>query len=179
MKGIVFTEFLDMVEEKFGYEVVDEMLQAVPLESKGVYTSIGTYKHKEMVGLITFLHKKTGVPQSELLKTFGRYLFGTFKSNYGHFFSQADNAFDFLESIDNHIHVEVKKLYPDAQLPRFENKRVSDKKLEMIYSSERKMGDFAEGLIAKTLKHYKESATITKELLKEDGSLVKFTICRN
>lgn len=168
-----------MVEDKFGYEVVDEMLESVPLESKGVYTSIGTYKHKEMVGLITFLHNKTGVPQSELLKTFGKYLFGTFKTNYGHFFDQAEDAFDFLESIDDYIHVEVKKLYPDAQLPSFENRRVDDTTLEMIYSSERKMGDFAEGLIAKTLKYYKESATITKELLKADGSLVKFTICRN
>ena len=26
MKGIVFTEFLEMVEEKFGYEMVDEII---------------------------------------------------------------------------------------------------------------------------------------------------------
>lgn len=29
-------------------------------------------------------------------------------------------AFQFLKNIENYIHVEVRKLYPDAELPTFE-----------------------------------------------------------
>jgi hypothetical protein len=36
MKGIVFAEFLELVEEKFGLEVVDRILQASTLPSGGV-----------------------------------------------------------------------------------------------------------------------------------------------
>lgn len=36
MKGIVFTEFLDMVEEKFGYGVVDQIITESKLESNGM-----------------------------------------------------------------------------------------------------------------------------------------------
>ncbi|MFT6414777.1 MAG: hypothetical protein ACJARZ_000109 [Dokdonia sp.] len=43
MKGIIFTEFLDLVEATFGLEMVDIILNASKLPSNGVYTTIGTY----------------------------------------------------------------------------------------------------------------------------------------
>jgi hypothetical protein len=58
MKGIVFTEFLDLVEAKFGLETVDEIIEKSDLKSKGVYTSIGTYDFSEMLSLITNLSEK-------------------------------------------------------------------------------------------------------------------------
>ena len=36
MKGIVFTEFLEMVEEKFGLEVVDYIIESSELASEGI-----------------------------------------------------------------------------------------------------------------------------------------------
>ena len=58
MKGIVFTEFLEMVEETFGLETVDTIIENSNLPSEGIYTSVGTYDFNEMVSLITALHKK-------------------------------------------------------------------------------------------------------------------------
>ncbi len=58
MKGIVFTEFLEMVEDKFGLETVDSIIENSNLPSEGIYTSVGTYDFNEMVSLITSLHKK-------------------------------------------------------------------------------------------------------------------------
>lgn len=178
MKGIVFTEFLEMVEQAHGYEMVDRLLTENELSSGGVYTTIGTYEHQEMVTLVIDLSKKTATPVPLLLHAFGQYLFGTFKKSYPTFFNKAKNAFDFLESIEKYIHVEVKKLYPDAQLPRFHTQRISDEKLEMIYHSERSMGDFALGLIEKTFEHYDEKAAILREDLVENGSKVRFLISK-
>ena len=42
MKGIIFTEFLDLVEEKFGLEMVDKIIEQSNLDSGGIYTSVGT-----------------------------------------------------------------------------------------------------------------------------------------
>lgn len=176
MKGIVFTEFFEMVEDIHGYQMVDQLIMDNELPSKGIYTTIGTYDHKEMVTLVVDLSKKTKTPVPNLLNAFGQYLFGTFKKGYPMFFKASANAFDFLESIEEYIHMEVKKLYPDAQLPRFKTTRLSDTTLEMIYYSDRSMADFALGLIEKTFEHYEEKATITREDLVEDGSEVKFLI---
>jgi hypothetical protein len=179
MKGIVFTEFLDMVERVHGYGLVDELLNECDLKSDGIYTAVGTYEHKEMVQILSRLSVKTEVTVSQLLKSFGHYLFGTFKTTYPSFFESAHTAFDFLESIENHIHVEVLKLYPDAELPRFKTRLINENCLEMIYLSDRSMADFAEGLIEKTLEHYEEVATVEKENIEESGRQVKFIITKS
>lgn len=178
MKGIVFTELLEMIESKFGYATVDELLNETDLPSKGIYTVIGTYDHSEIITLVTKLSEKCDIPVPDLVYTFGRHLFIIFTKSYAHFFNQATDAFDFLGSVENYIHAGVKKLYPDAQLPHFEIKQRTDKKLEMIYSSNRKMADLAHGLIDECLAYYNETAEVIVTPLAEDGSRVAFEIVK-
>ncbi len=179
MKGIVFTEFLEMVEKEFGYDMVDLIIENSELPSGGSYTAIGTYDFGEMLQLITHLSENTNVAIPDLLKAYGQYLFNTFLKSYPSFFERTTSSFEFLESIDNHIHVEVKKLYPDAELPSFSTNRLNDNTLEMIYTSSRKMGDFAIGLIEKTMEHYGDKMTMDTESLAADGSKLKFVITRS
>lgn len=177
MKGIVFTEFLEMVESKFGYVMVDKIINDADLPSKGSYTSVGTYPHQEMVSLVVQLHLKTQIEVESLLKIFGSHLFDVFKKSYASFFNEHTSAFDFLESIENHIHVEVKKLYPDAELPRFETQRISADTMKMIYFSDRKMAALAEGLIASTLDHYNhQNGSIETIQVDPEGKIVEFLI---
>lgn len=178
MKGIVFTEFFEMVEQKFDYEMVDSLISTTDLPSGGIYTSVGTYSHTEMVNLVVNLSKQTNIPLPDLLRTFGGYLFKTFTKTYHHFIKNAPDSFTFLASIHDYIHVEVKKLYPDAELPHFDIIRPDENTLVMNYSSARKMSDLAYGLIEGCLEYYNEKVLITKEELAEDGSLVKFVIVK-
>jgi len=179
MKGIIFTEFLEMVEEKFGDEVVETIIENANLPSEGAYTSVGTYDHKEMYSLIRELHKNTDIPVPQLMHAYGFYLFATLANSYKPMLSDIDNAFDMLRSVDKYIHVEVRKLYPDAELPHFEVNDRGTNTLEMIYTSPRKMSDVAAGLIEGCLMHFKEKATVTKEMIIADGSKVKFEIIKN
>lgn len=179
MKGIVFTEFLEMVEDRFGYEVVDHIIEKSKLSNAGAYTAIGTYDHGEMVQLITHLSERTEIPVNVLLQEYGKYIFEYFLQNYQGFFTPHTNSFDFLDSIEDHIHVEVKKLYPDAQLPRFETSRPDENTMIMTYISSRKMSDLAHGLMTKSMEHFKEEGNIEKEFLDEDGTEVRFTITRS
>jgi len=41
MKGIVFTEFLEMVENKFSPELADRIIEGAEVPSGGVYTAVG------------------------------------------------------------------------------------------------------------------------------------------
>ena len=176
MKGIVFTEFLEMVEKEFGYDTVDHILTSSELPSGGVYTAVGTYSHGEIVQLVSHLSQKTAIAVPDLLRAFGQYLFNTFVANYKAFFDRADGAFDFLLSIENYIHVEVKKLYPDAELPTFNSIVRDEHTLEMNYHSDRRMADFAEGLIQKCMQYFEEDADISKEVIDDDGKHVRFII---
>ena len=55
MKGIVFKEFIDMVEATFGEEMLDTVIENSDLPSGGVYTSVGTYPHTELVAMVVTL----------------------------------------------------------------------------------------------------------------------------
>ena len=178
MKGIVFTEFLEMVEEEFGLEVVDSIIMKSKLSSEGVYTSVGTYDFFEMQQLIVNLSKEIGIEVNDLIYAYGRYFFSVLLRHHPNIFSLYSDPISMLASIENHIHVEVRKIYPGAELPTFKIIKKDDNYLEMMYYSERSMFMFARALMEKTFEHYDSSYNIDLELIKEDGSQVKFSINR-
>ncbi|MEM7658870.1 MAG: heme NO-binding domain-containing protein [Bacteroidota bacterium] len=176
MKGVVFTEFLEMVEDNYGFEIADEIVTQADLPSGGIYSAVGTYPHTEMVALLTQLSKQIDTPVPTLLQTYGKHLFGAFTRGYAHFFERASSAFDFLGQIENHIHVEVLKLYPDAELPRFDIEQTDPKTLIMEYRSERGLADLAEGLIRSAIAYYQENITVGRQNIQPNFSHVIFTL---
>ena len=179
MKGIVFTEFLDLVEEKFGLEMVDAIISQSKLESKGVYTSIGTYSFSELLQLLQNLKTQTGISIDNLLLIYGEHFFSVIETNYKDLLSSYNDPIEMLASIENHIHIEVRKIYNDAELPTFIIKEKTKKRLILIYKSSRSMHHFGLGLMNKTFEHFNSKATIILEKIKEDGTEVKFIITKN
>lgn len=163
MKGVVFTELLEMVESRFGMDVVDAILDDADLPSGGSYTAVGTYDHQEVFQIVGTLSRHLGVPVPHLLQAYGEHLFGRFAEMYPQFFVGVGGTFDFLSTIECHIHVEVRKLYPDAELPHFQAERVGDDGLDLVYSSARPLGDFARGLIRGCIAHYDEPIDLSWE----------------
>ncbi len=179
MKGVVFTEFLDMVDSRFGAQCVEDIIDASALPSGGMYTAVGTYDHQEIVALVQALSTHTQLPVPTLLKVYGEHLFGRFAALYPMFFTGQTNAIDFLAGIEDVIHTEVKKLYPDAQLPRFEVLNKSTNRLELLYISAHQFEDLAEGLIAGCIKHFVQPLSCTRReeaTAPGTGSRVHFTI---
>ncbi len=181
MKGIIFTEFLEMVEDKFSPEMADKIIDASKnLSTDGAYTSVGTYHHSELIELVSHLSDETELDIPLLVKTFGTYLFGRFVVLYPDFFEENQNTFGFLDLIENHVHVEVKKLYPDAELPTFETRMVDENQLEMIYQSKRPFAPVAEGLILGCIEHYKENIDLTTEDLSDgENKHVRFSLIKH
>lgn len=179
MKGIVFTEFLDLVENRFGLETVDEIIQKSKLPSNGVYTAIGTYAFSEMLTLVYNLSEKTELSIDALLHVYGLHFFSVIERDYPGILATYSNPMSLLSSIESHIHVEVRKIYPDAELPRFEVVEQIGNKLTLLYYSSRCMYAFGLGLMEKAFTHYGRNASITTQKLNESGSEVKFVIIEN
>jgi hypothetical protein len=179
MKGIVFCEFVEMLENQFSPEMADELISGTQLESRGAYTSVGTYDHHEMLALVTRLSEKTGTPVPDLVEAFGRYLFTRFVELYPAFFENVNGAFAFLDRIEEHVHVEVLKLYPDAELPTFDTSRPDEDTMIMTYRSTRPFADLAHGLIDGCIAHYGEPVDVAMEDISNEGRThVLFTLKR-
>ncbi len=179
MKGIVFTEFLDLVESKFGLEMVDKIISQSDLSSNGAYTRVGTYSFFEMLQLLQNLSKNTNISINDLLLTYGEHFFSVLEANYSDLLKIYKDPLDMLASIENHIHVEVRKIYPDAELPTFTVIEKADKQLVLVYESNRAMYAFGLGLMRKTFEYFNEKATIEMDMVKKDGTKVKFIINKN
>jgi hypothetical protein len=177
MKGLLFTSFLELVEEKFGIAMVDKII----MDSKvsGAYTSVGTYPHSEMVALITSLSQQSGIPADSLMKVYGEYTFIKLVQMHPYLVKDKETSFQFLLKLDNYIHVEVRKLYQNVDLPVFNAELIDDNQLRLLYQSEKKMGDVAEGLIKGCANFFGEIIDIKRKEIYEDGSEVEFIITKH
>jgi hypothetical protein len=72
--------------------------------------------------------------------------------------------------------VEVRKLYPDAELPQFEVRRFGADCLEMIYRSTRPFADLAAGLIAGCVSHFQEEIAVERHLLTDGTQGTRFLL---
>ncbi|MDP0491331.1 MAG: heme NO-binding domain-containing protein [Verrucomicrobiota bacterium JB023] len=169
MKGIIFTEFLTLVENQWDEDMVDDIIDDCDLPSGGAYTAVGTYDHKEIVDLVMALSARTQIEVPTLLQVYGKYLFSKLASHYPQFISKAGGVLEFLEGVEHYIHVEVRKLYPEAELPSFETSRLGPNQLEMIYRSSRHLDDVCHGLIEGCLEFFKVEGQIERTPL-EDGT---------
>lgn len=159
MKGIVFTSLGEMVEEKYGLETWNALLVRADLPSKGLYTAGGTYPDEELSSLILTLSELVKVEPSQLIETFGVYMFPVLAGKYPNFLEQK-NLKNFLKSIDKVIHLEVHKLYPDASLPSITYEDPAPDKLVLNYRSPRKLCALATGLIQGAATHFKTKVSI-------------------
>lgn len=179
MKGIIFTTFIEMVEEKFSMELVDRIITDSDLPSGGIYTTVGTYDHSEMIKLVVQLSERTGIPVADLIRVFGESLFIQLVDMQPQFVDMNPSVFDFLLKVDSYIHVEVRKLYPEAELPGFEYETSDSKKFIMIYRSLRPFADLAEGLIIGAIRHYGEDIEVLREDIQDpSGTAARFTLTK-
>ncbi len=178
MKGVIFNALFEMVEQQMDDALLERVIEGAKLPHMGGYTAAGNYPDSEMQALLQQLHQETGIAIPELLERFGVFLFDFLKNGYAHFFKNVTNAFTLLSLVHQYIHVEVKKLYPDALLPEFVVEEHTHQKLVLLYESPRAMGDLARGLIKATLNHYQEKYLLEEAYPTGEKSVVRFTITR-
>jgi Haem-NO-binding len=176
VKGIVFTEFMEMVEQTFSAEVLDDVIDKADLPNSGAYTAVGTYDHAELVRMVLALSEHVNIPPARLIRDFGRHLFGRFFHIYPSFFQHVDDVLTFLNGIETIIHTEVRKLYPEAQLPSFDC-QLTDTGIDMVYHSPRHFEELAHGLIEGAVAHFKVPYEIERMYLAEEKVLFRLTSC--
>ena len=167
MKGMVFTEFLELVEDRFGADMVDTIIERADLPNGGAYTAVGTYDHAELVRLVQQLSLETNTEVSTLIKGYGEHLFPLLAKGHPGFIDSFKGCAPLFRAVHDVIHVEVKKLYPEAELPSFACEQLADGRMVMHYRSARGLADLAEGLIRGCATYYGEAVGIEREDLSE------------
>ena len=168
MKGVIFNLTEKVLVAEHGEDAWDTLLELTGLE--GAYTSLGSYPDHELAQLLDAASAATGEPVSELLRWIGRRAMPRLAAHYPDFFRSVNNGRDFILSVNDIIHPEVRKLYAGAACPHFRLATAQDGALSIGYASPRKLCDLAHGFIEGAADHYGETVRIKHDLcmLKDD-----------
>ncbi|MGI8728329.1 MAG: heme NO-binding domain-containing protein [Solirubrobacterales bacterium] len=167
MKGIVFNLLEEIVSEEHGPETWDALLDAT--ESNGSYTSLGNYPDAELLALVGAASTALDTPADDLVRWFGRNAIPKFYERYPQLFDPHHTTSEFVVTLNDIIHPEVKKLYPGADPPEFDYHEVSESRVVMGYSSKRSLCAFGEGLLSGAGEHYGERIEIARPMCVKRG----------
>lgn len=169
MQGVVFTLFNDMIVEKFGMEMWNMLLEESSPESGGVYTSSIQYKDEELMEMVSLLSSKTEIPVNTLVKVFGNYLFPKLLAGSPVDVSKSSDIKSLLRAVGDVIHVEVKRLYPDAYLPKIKLNDIDKTHAELLYQSKRQLCMLCEGLIEGAAEHFDTGLSVSQSTCMHQG----------
>lgn len=175
MKGLMFTEFLGMVEADYSPDFAEELLESVDLPSGGIYTAVGDYDPTEFNALVQALADSTGTPVDDILYSYGRLLFHSKGRRFPWSLDAAPTLFDYLEGVDRYMQAEVRKLYPDADMPSLTTERDGDQSLTMDYRSPHQLAVVAAGIIDAAVEHFEADVIVTRHALDAPAGAVRFT----
>ncbi len=164
MKGIIFNLFEDFVVSRYGDDKYQEIIVASdtglldPLEIVGP----GSYPDEAFDAILRQTSEKIGRDIPGILQDMGRHSLPKLAARYPHFFEECEHPRDFLKTTSMIHHVEVKKLYQDAQVPHFFIENMSQEGLTLIYKSKRHLCHLCEGLIVGLGDYYKIPISINQ-----------------
>jgi hypothetical protein len=177
VKGFLFTELLDFADRELGPDAVARLRTRDGERATERYHAAGNYEHTELLDLADQLAASAGTTRADLLRRFGRALFGHFAAMYPAFVAGTESALTFLANLEPYVHRELQELYVDAQFPVLECTWLDGGWLRMIYRSRRRLADLAEGLIEGCIAHFGEAIGVRREdLPAEDGQAVCFEL---
>tara|TARA_R110000744_G_scaffold74015_7_gene148050 strand:+ start:496 stop:1131 length:636 start_codon:yes stop_codon:yes gene_type:complete len=169
MKGIIFVKLNQFVDELWGDEFWDELLQVADLPSHGIYTSVATYDDAELFTLVSLIMEKKSLTAQEAQIAFGQWMFEQLLQAAPPEAHKFTDVFKFLYGVQNVIHVEVKKLNPEAILPEFEFLEETPTTLSFHYISPRKLCYFCEGIVQGLASHTGQQVIVEQTECEHEG----------
>lgn len=173
MKGVIFNLLEQAVSDEYGEGTWDQLLEETNLD--GAYTSVGNYPDEELMALVKAGSEATNIDADELVEWFGTKSIPLLAERYPAFFAPHTSTRDFVLTLNDVIHPEVRKLFPGAYAPQFEFDASDPEELVLGYISYRNLCSFAEGLIKGAAQHFGEEATVSqRECSKKGGDRCVF-----
>ena len=180
MKGIFFTEILEMSESEFGCETVEKVVSLLGAGNNGVYDSMHDYSYKQFDELVSLLSKESRLSKSDVSKNFGEHLFSRLVILYRPEFAGNSDVFEFLEQIDYFIHVKMQERFPHKGLKGFKAERIDDSTFIISYESKKVFVDLAIGMFMGCQRFFNEDLTLSCEYIANvDKDVVRFTLSKN
>lgn len=179
MKGIFFTEFLEMIEKEYGLSLAEKIISELGVGNNGVYESTADYPYDQFVELCGLLSKEVRSSVIDITKNFGEYLFSRLVILFRPKFAGNSCIFDFLDQIDYFVHKNIQESFTNVVIPRFRAMKINESTFQMTYQTEKLLIHLAIGLFMGCQRFFNEELTLNTEFISERSKLVSFTLSKS
>ncbi|WP_254522502.1 heme NO-binding domain-containing protein [Natrinema caseinilyticum] len=170
MHGILFMGLKSFVAETYDMATWRQLQEDAGVEHRR-YIPISTYPDEELIALVEAAVDHTGIEQSELLRTFGRYVVPTLVDMYGIFIDDAWTGLDLVENVEGAIHEVLRKGDSlEYEPPAITATRVDTDVVLVTYGSRRDLCAVALGLLEGIGDHYDESFEVFEHRCRHEGA---------
>ena len=150
MKGIIFTELVGFLEDRYGIAFADSVISGSKLDNDGAFTRVGNYPSTDALTMVDVAARLSGETGARICEDYGSWLFDRFELLFPDIMARYASAEALLTHVGSHIHEEVRVLYPDARPPQIYAVGQGDNIL-VRYRSHRPLAHIAYGLIRQCL----------------------------
>lgn len=154
MLGIVFTSLIDMLETEASPDFANEVMSQARLSGVRDYAVAKNYPYEHMQRMVEVLVERTGKSANALLHEIGRYLFARLADDYRELLIEQEGLLNLLTWVDSELDDRVKKVNPDATIPRFTVLSRTDTAMRLHYYSTRDLHALAEGVMDAAAEFY-------------------------
>ena len=159
MKGIIYSELVGFLDVKGGPSFTEQVLAGAHLPHGGAFSRVSRYPWEQAVQVVTSASNISGADANDLCEEFGKFLFDRFTVLYTEIVERYPTAEGMLAHVEDHIHEEVRVLYPDAEPPQVSSWK-DDDGFVVEYSSHRPFAHIAFGLVQGCMKHFGDPRSI-------------------
>lgn len=145
MKGVIFNVVQEVVEDLYDTETWDTLLDSAEVD--GAYTALGDYANAELVAIVAATSSATGLGAEDVLRLVGYHALPKLAERVPSSLTNAEDPLTFIRRVNDIIHPEVLKIYPDSIPPAFAFDDHPDGLL-VTYQSHRGLPALAEGLLS-------------------------------
>lgn len=170
MKGVVFNLLEEFVTAQWGEDAYEKVLDQCPMKNGGVFVGPETYPDADLAAIVTVACRQLGVAPDDALRAFGRFMFPRLAEKFPVFVKDHTHPRAFLKTVHDVIHVEVRKLMPDATPPVIRWSEPNDRDLILTYDSHRGLCVLMEGLLDGTADYFKTPFGVTHARCSKHGS---------
>lgn len=154
MKGHIFNLLEQFIEESAGPEALDEILDACVFSGDGVFVRPGNYPDEDLVEFVDKAVDRLGITVKEAHSAFGTWIYPHLTRLVPETVTQREHPKVFLMDLERIHEVELRKLWPDAQPPRFRCEDTGPDTMRIHYDSPRQMFDLLEGVLRSVEQYY-------------------------
>lgn len=167
MKGEMFNLLEEFVVAGWGRSHFEEIYAEAKkdLSSPGPFIGPGTYPDTDFMALVSSAVRRLQVPLGPAVRALGKFAFPHLAAKLPDHMAKFKHPKEFLKTVDRVVHVEVRKLYRDAETPRFSYREPAQDRLIMVYHSRRKLYDLVEGLLEGTAEYFKVPMAIKRKVI--------------